>query len=133
MGYRFYNQPQLGVGTVAPDRIEAPRNGHFEDPRTTEERRKAIRTGVVPILERNTEITAKTEQNLAIVVDRIEQLRQVIGAFPFVEVKILSFESQKYLRSSSEATWQSVLAALERILPASLRLPLLSLKRRSPS
>lgn len=113
VGYRFYNQPQLGVDTIAPDRIEAPRDGRFEDPRTTEERRKAIRTGVVPILERNPEITAKTKQNLANVIDRIEQLRQVIGTFPFVEVKILSFESQKYLRSSSETSWQSVLAAVE--------------------
>lgn len=112
VGYRFYNQPKLGVGTRAPDPIEAPRSDRFEDLKTTEARRKEIRTGVIPILTRDSNATAQSEQSLSAILDAIEQLRQFLGVFPFVEVNVLSLENQRFLRSSSEETWQSVLAAL---------------------
>ncbi|OKH26190.1 hypothetical protein NIES593_03720 [Hydrococcus rivularis NIES-593] len=112
-GYRFYNQPQLGVGTVAPETIQAPRDGRFEDAKTTEQRRKEIKTGVTPILKRDLQASSQVEQNLAAILDRIEQLRQDIGAFPFVEVSVLSLNSQKALRSMPEPNWQAILAAAQ--------------------
>ncbi|NJM88532.1 MAG: HDIG domain-containing protein [Hydrococcus sp. RU_2_2] len=113
VGYRFYDRPRLAVGTIAPDAIEAPRDERFEDDETTEEKRKAIRTGITPILKRDAETTAKVEKNLMATLDRIEQLRQFVGTFPFVDVKILSSDSQQNLRSASEQTWQSILAVVK--------------------
>ncbi|MCU0534049.1 MAG: HD family phosphohydrolase [Hydrococcus sp. Prado102] len=112
VGYRFYDRPRLAVGTIAPDTIEAPRDEQFKDDETTEDKRKAIRTGITPILKRDAEITAKVEKTLTTALDRIEQLRQFVGAFPFTDVTVLSTESQRSLRSSSEQTWQSVLAVV---------------------
>jgi putative nucleotidyltransferase with HDIG domain len=109
VGYRFYDRPRLAVGTIAPDTIEAPRDERFQDDDTTEEKRKAIRTGIPPILKRDAETTDKVEKNLTAALDRIEQLRQFVGTFPFTDVTVLSWESQKNLRSSGEQTWQSVL------------------------
>ena len=111
-GYRFYNQPKLAVGTVAPDTIEAPQDGHFEDWKTTEQMRKDTKTATTSVLQRDEIATKQVEQNLLALLDRIEQLRQFVGAFPFVEVDILSLTDQQYLRSLDEPTWQKLLAAV---------------------
>ena len=37
IGYRFYNQPQLSVGTVSPVKVFAPNDEEFVDEKTTEE------------------------------------------------------------------------------------------------
>jgi len=48
MGNRYYNQPKLDVGKAAPQTIRAPFDATVEDAKTTEEKRKAARTGSVP-------------------------------------------------------------------------------------
>ncbi|MGK7877830.1 MAG: HD family phosphohydrolase [Xenococcaceae cyanobacterium] len=112
VGYRFYNQPQLAVGTVSPVTIKAPRDGSFEDTKTTEEKRKEARNGIVPVLMQDTEITQQIVVKLATYLQQIGQLRQLAGPFPFVDVKVLSLPSQQYLRSCQEGEWQKILAAL---------------------
>ena len=113
VGYRFYNQPQLAVGTVSPAKVEAPRDGRFEDTKTTEEKRKAIRNGIVPILKEDTEITSQIEKSIAKWLTQIEQLRQLAGPFPFVDTSILSLSSQRYLRQCEEWQWGTILVAVE--------------------
>ena len=51
VGYRFYNQPQLTVGKIAPITIKAPYSTQFEDAKTTSEKRKEVQTGIVPIFK----------------------------------------------------------------------------------
>lgn len=115
VGYPFYNQPQLAVDTLSPVTITSPRDGLFPDPKTTEEKRKEILTGMIPVLRRDPEITAKIEITLSQFVGQIEQLRRLAGAFPFVEEKILPLESQQYLRSSSVEEWQQILTPLKHL------------------
>ena len=50
LGHRFYNQPKLDVGTKAPQTIKAPASVSIPDDKTTEEQRKAARSGAVAIL-----------------------------------------------------------------------------------
>jgi putative nucleotidyltransferase with HDIG domain len=107
-GYRFYHHPQLTVGKVAPVRIKAPRNGQFEDLKTTGEKRKEVQTGVVPILKQNREITAQIRLQLEKYLSQIEQLRNLSQPFPFIDSKILSLESQKYLRSASDLELEKI-------------------------
>jgi putative nucleotidyltransferase with HDIG domain len=103
IGYRFYNQPQLAVGTVSPVTIIAPRDGQFEDSKTTAEKRRDVQTGVIPILKHNREITAQIKLQLAKYLSQLESLRQLAEPFPFIDTKLLSLETQQYLRSSPES------------------------------
>ncbi|GAB4241426.1 MAG: HDIG domain-containing protein [Stanieria sp.] len=113
VGYRFYNQPQLAVGTIAPVKIEAPHDGQFEDQKTTAEKRKEVQTGIVPILKNNQIVTEQIKLNLAKYLEYIEQIRQLSAPFPFLDQKIISAESQQYLRSTSEAELNTILKSVE--------------------
>jgi cyclic-di-AMP phosphodiesterase PgpH len=112
VGYRFYNQPQLKVGTVSPQTIFAPKDGKFEDSKTTEEKRKELKTAVTPTLKTDLEITAQINIGLVKFLEQIEVARQLAGPFPVVNVNILSLATQRYLRSCQEWEWRTILASL---------------------
>jgi putative nucleotidyltransferase with HDIG domain len=99
VGYRFYNQPQLAVGKMSTERIEAPQDGRFQDIITTEQKRREVRGGIVPILKQDRQVTAQIEQKLNTYLKEIEQLRNLAKPFPFVSEKILSHQVQEYIRT----------------------------------
>lgn len=111
MGNRFYNQPKLDVGKASPLTIRAPFTASVEDIKTTEEKRKAARTGSIPVLMLDNAITPKIYQDLQQFLDKAEELRQQSGSFPFAETTVLSDSTQQYLRQTQEWEWQAVLAA----------------------
>ncbi len=110
MGNRFYNQPKLDVGKAAPQTIRAPYDASVEDTKTTEEKRKAARTGSVPVLMLDNTITQKIYQDLQQALEKADELRQMSGPFPFAEITVLSEATQRYLRQSKEGEWQTILA-----------------------
>ncbi len=114
IGYRFYNQPQLDVGTISPVTIQAPRDGRFEDEKTTQDRRKQVQTGVIPLLKQNRETTAQIKLQVSKYLEQIDRLRKFVAPFPFVDGQILSQEIQKYIRSSSESELKTILETVER-------------------
>ena len=114
MGNRFYNQPKLDVGKPAPQTIRAPFDARVEDSKTTEEKRKEARTGSFPVLMIDPTITQEIEGKLQESLDKMEQMRQIAGAFPFVPTAVLSDSTQQYLRQSKEWEWQSILAFAQR-------------------
>lgn len=113
IGYRFYNEPQLGVDTLAPQTLKAPDSATVEDTKTTEENRKAARTGAVPVLMIDQTMNQRIYQALQRSLDHGNDLRQQAGAFPFVETSVLSTATQRYLRQAEEWQWRSVVAAAE--------------------
>lgn len=112
VGFRFYNQPQLAVDTIAPTQIRAPQDGNFEDTKTTEEKRKAIRTAIIPTLKRDVVVSQEITQELNQLLEQISQLRSIAGIFPFVRTSVLSIKSQQYLRQAPATEWQSILTAI---------------------
>ncbi|MGK7945347.1 MAG: HD family phosphohydrolase [Microcystaceae cyanobacterium] len=108
VGYRYYNQPQLAVGTIAPMTIIAPQDGRFEDPKTTERNRKAAETSIVPILKRDSNKTIELRVQVSQSLEKIEQLRTSAGAFPFLPSYVLSIDDQRYLRNTSDEEWQLI-------------------------
>ncbi|MEB3227066.1 MAG: HD family phosphohydrolase [Synechocystis sp.] len=108
VGYRFYNQPQLSVGTRSPSTISAPMDGEFLDEKTTEEKRKEIRTGTVPRLQRDPELTAQLRQAGQDYLNQINLLRELTSPFPFLSTKDFSLEVQQQLRLLSDSDWQQL-------------------------
>ncbi|WP_228024211.1 HD family phosphohydrolase, partial [Synechocystis salina] len=108
VGYRFYNQPQLSVGTESPYTIYAPEDGSFVDERTTEEKRKEVRAGTIPRLQRDNELTAQLKQQRSQYLDAINQLRYLAGTFPYIDTNIFTLEQQHLLRSLGPAEWQQL-------------------------
>lgn len=113
LGHRFYNQPQLNVNTIAPETIKAPFSASVEDSKATLVNRQAARKVPVPVLTIDAAVDREILQKLQISLAQGDELRQ-IARIPFVETGILSTSSQAYLRGTSEAQWQQVLAIVNR-------------------
>jgi putative nucleotidyltransferase with HDIG domain len=109
LGHRYYNQPLLDVGKVAPQMILAPGDATIEDKKATEEKRKTARTVAITVLTIDQRINDQIRQDLQNAIARGTSFRQLVGTFPFVETKILSTQAQRYLRKASEADWQQIL------------------------
>ncbi|WP_226582235.1 HD family phosphohydrolase [Microseira wollei] len=113
LGYRFYNQPKLVVGTVAPQTIWAPEDATVEDTKTTEAKRKAVRRNLAPALMVDREVDGKIYQQLQQSIDKINSLRQLLAPFPFTNTSTLSISTQLYLLETPEWQWRTVLANLD--------------------
>ena len=113
VGYRFYNQPRLTVGKISPVTITAPYDAQFEDKVTTLEKRKEIQTGIIPILKQDRQITSQTLVQLSKYLTIIEELRRLVQPFPFVSTKVISLESQQYLRSCEDSRFKIILESLK--------------------
>ena len=116
-GQRFYNQPQLSVGKVSSQTIQAPADASFIDTQATEEKRKAARTIAITVLMADSRINDQIHQDLQAAFARGNTFRQLAGAYPFVDTKTLSAQTQRYLRKVEEGEWRGVLAALQEKAP----------------
>src|SRR6476469_6689731 len=113
IGYRFYNEPRLDVGTAAPQTLRAPFNASVEDPKTTEEKRREAKTGAVPVLMLDEAATQRVQQALEQALQRGTELRRMAGTFPFTAAANVSLPTQIYLRQAEEWEWRTVLEAVE--------------------
>lgn len=113
IGYRFYNEPQLGVDTIAPQTLRAPASAKVIDTKTTEANRKAARVAAVPVLMIDQATNQAIYQSLQRLLDRGNELRNQAGAFPFIETVLLSTSTQQYLRQAEEWDWRIALAAID--------------------
>ncbi|MEA5420132.1 HDIG domain-containing protein [Spirulina sp. CCNP1310] len=109
IGYRFYDQPQLKEGTLAPKSVWASEDAEVVDQQLTDEQRKAAQTGLVQVLRVDATITQQMKQSLEHFLTGVEKMRETAGALPFVEEELLSLPSQRFLRSANGEDWQVVL------------------------
>lgn len=108
MGQRFYRQPELQVGTVAPKTILAPESAIVVDSETTETKRSAARTGAVPVLVPDPEKNEQIQNNLDKLFQEADRLRQKAGRFPFLATNSLTATTQHYLREAPLSEWDAV-------------------------
>ena len=113
IGYRFYNEPQLGAETIAPQTLRAPASVRVIDTKTTEVNRKAARIAAVPVLMLNQSANQDIYRSLQRLLDRGSELRRQAGAFPFLDTSVLSTPAQQYLRQAEEWHWRMALAAID--------------------
>jgi putative nucleotidyltransferase with HDIG domain len=105
LGQRFYNQPGLQVGGIAPETIYAPADASVEDKQTTEERRRDARNGALRVLKVDPTTTDTTLRTIDTSIAQLTTLRREAGPLPFVPTDVLSTQMQIYLRRSNDATW----------------------------
>ncbi|WP_199320329.1 HD family phosphohydrolase [Leptolyngbya sp. FACHB-261] len=115
IGHRFYNEPKLTSGTPSPQTWYAPQGARILDSSATQARREAARTESVKVLRvdetANRAITTDLGQRLL----EGNSLREMLGAYPYLEPTLLSTSSQRYLRSAPEWEWLAVLELSRRL------------------
>ncbi|MBD2433507.1 phosphohydrolase [Fischerella muscicola CCMEE 5323] len=113
MGQNLYNQPQLKIGTTAPETIRAPYSSLIEDTKKTEAQRKDVSKRFVPVLMVDENINKQIKQKLRTLLAQGNEIRAAAGSFPFFDTFVLSVSSQRYLRSCADSEWEDLLVALE--------------------
>jgi membrane-associated HD superfamily phosphohydrolase len=106
VGIKFYDQPALYVGSIAPKDIIAPTTVRVVDQDTTERRRRAARNGSILTMDSSTnDYVAASLSNL---LARITDIRREAGPLPFVPTSNLSTSTQLYLRQTNDANWLTI-------------------------
>jgi cyclic-di-AMP phosphodiesterase PgpH len=113
MGYRFYDEPQLAIGTIAPQSLKAPATVRIVDQRTTEANRKAARTAGVPVLMVDKLANQKIYQTVQTLLREGDDLRRQVGSLPYIDPFMLSTTAQRYLRQAPEWEWRATIAKVE--------------------
>jgi len=110
VGNRLYNQPQLAIGTRAPETIIAPSDVNIKDDLKTVQKQEAERSRLSPVLKVNTAKNKAIFNDLATKLDHLSTLRKEAGAELFVPTDQLSEPVQVYLRTCSQSAWERILA-----------------------
>ena len=113
MGQRYYSQPKLDEGTIAPQTIRAPKDDTAIDNRATEERRKAARLGDITVYMISESVNQKVDQELEELLAQANRVRKIVAYFPFVNTGILSTVTQSHLRQVSDLKWQVIQETVE--------------------
>jgi hypothetical protein len=113
MGNNLYNQPQLHVGTIAPQTIKAPADATIQDQLKTADQRQAASISSIPVLMIDNEINHQINRSLQQLLNQGNEIRSSIASFPFFDNLILSASSQHYLQSCPDWEWQALLLVIE--------------------
>ncbi|MFM6728828.1 MAG: phosphohydrolase, partial [Dolichospermum sp.] len=113
IGSDFYNQPRMKVGNIALQTFIAPYTDNIEDKEETELQRKAAIDNSVPVLMIDHQINKQINARLEKILDISNEIRSIVGIFPFLNTSILSPYTQSYLRSLPELEWQKLIGILE--------------------
>ncbi len=113
MGQKFYNQPQLKVGTIAPETIYAPRTANIEDQKQTKSLREIATQDSLPVLMVDKTINDKIKQSLKNNLNQLNKIRETLGSFPFLDPLLLQISTQRYLRSIPEKEWEALIIAID--------------------
>lgn len=115
IGYRYYNEPQLSAGRVAPENIHAPSTAlNVEDSLATVAARKTARQNTLRVVVINPVTNQQIQSDLQQRLMRVDQLRQKIGPFPYLSTQLLTEEVQQTLRRLNEVQLNTLLKTLQR-------------------
>lgn len=112
VGYRFYNQPKLAVGTISPVTIIAPEDASFQDQETTDLKRQKIRAGLLPRLKRDPQTTAEIEQSLRDTLGQLSQISPFLPKNSILLSRTISNATLGTLLTFSAAQWSTLESGL---------------------
>jgi cyclic-di-AMP phosphodiesterase PgpH len=113
VGHDLYNQPRMKVDNIALQTFIAPYVDNIEDRQETEQQRQNAIDRSAPILMIDNQINEQINQHLEEIFDKSNQLRGIVGTFPFADTSRLSISTQRYLRTFPESEWQKLKGTLE--------------------
>ncbi|WP_299402715.1 HDIG domain-containing metalloprotein [Acaryochloris sp. IP29b_bin.148] len=119
IGHRFYNEPQLTVGTIAPETIRAPKSAQAPDPIATKTEREAVLRGAVSVYRLNSSQTANIQLDLNTYLADISKFRDSAGPLPYASTKALSPTAQHFLRQLTTGDFQKLLQQVSATTPPS--------------
>ncbi|MCJ2543026.1 HD family phosphohydrolase [Thermostichus vulcanus] len=105
-GIRYYNEPQLTIGSRSPQTFLAPAAAEIEDVEATQARQVEARRRVVQALQLSSSANDKMQQDLEALWASVEAVRQQAGSLPYVSVQLLSLPTQIYLRQLAPEDWE---------------------------
>jgi putative nucleotidyltransferase with HDIG domain len=121
VGHDLYNQPRVKVDSIALQTFIAPHTDNIEDRQETEQKRKDVINSYVPILMTDSQINQQINDQLAEILNMGDQVRGIVGVFPFFDSSVLSISTQRYLRTFPESEWQKLKGILENNRKQNLR------------
>jgi putative nucleotidyltransferase with HDIG domain len=121
VGHDLYNQPRVKVDSIALQTFIAPNTDNIEDRQETEQKRKDVINSYVPILMTDNQINQQINDQLAEILNMGDQVRGIVGVFPFFDSSVLSISTQRYLRTFPESEWQKLKGILENNRKQNLR------------
>ena len=113
MGQRYYNQPELKEGTIAPKTIRVPEDATVIDRKLTDEKRESARLGDITVLTIDSSVNQRVDKELAEILTLGDRAREIVANFPFVNTGILSTNTQQHLRQVSQEKWQAIQKIVE--------------------
>ncbi|MEM1172137.1 MAG: HDIG domain-containing metalloprotein [Cyanobacteria bacterium P01_H01_bin.35] len=113
MGQRYYHQPELKEGTVAPRTIQAPDDATVPDYKLTDEKLKSARLGDITVFMINESVNQRVDKELREILLLGDRAREIVANFPFINTGILSTTTQRHLRQVSEEKWQAIQKIIE--------------------
>ena len=117
VGNRLYNQPQLAIGTKAPETIIASSEVNIKDDLKTAQKQQAARSRLTPVLKVDQGQNKAILNRLNTQLDALSALRETAGAVLFAPTQQLTEPVQVYLRTCSQDSWESLLSHLEATPP----------------
>jgi cyclic-di-AMP phosphodiesterase PgpH len=111
IGYRYYNEPQLMVGTPAPQTIYAPRPALVEDTIATSEARTVARQAALNVFTISKPLTKGIEDDFTELLLKSQLLRLLAGPLPFIREDLLSTNVQQTVRRIDRAQLEALLVA----------------------
>ena len=108
LSIRFYAEPRLTTGTFIDQDLRSPKTLEVTDIEATKQAQELAKQQVVPVYRTNPENDTKSGAHLEELLRVGDQLRISSGNLPYVDRKILSDETQRYLRRISDLEWQQL-------------------------
>lgn len=117
IGHRFYNEPQLTIGTHAPETIKAPKTAQAPDPIATTAAREAALREIVGVYKINQPLTTSIEKELEHYLQDISSFRLSAGNLPYTPIQNLGSAEQHFLRQLNTVEFQTLLQEINTPTP----------------
>ncbi len=105
LGIRFYSEPRLSIGTFVDQDLRSLTTVEATDIDATKQAKELAKQQVIPIYRSNPDADAIAVKHLEELLQVGDNLRISAGNLPYVDLKILSDDVQRYLRRISDLEW----------------------------
>jgi cyclic-di-AMP phosphodiesterase PgpH len=108
LGIRFYNEPQLAIGSRVDRTIVAPQTVEVIDWEATQTAQSEARLQATQVFTLEPAAEQLISKHLNDLLIEGQQILSTAGSFPFVSTSVLPSEAQRYLRGITQEDWLGI-------------------------